>query len=356
MSFKVTYGDALEYEGDAVLNSLGTNGAVYGRLCKNIINGINRQDVKNLIDAQKNMPIGKIIETEGGDLKCKRVLHIVTPFKKNDDKKCSQLRNAYKSVVDLAIERGYKKIGLPIIGTGTNGYSDKEAYEAVIAVLSEISDYEEKKKTDVIDATIIAYLNPKPLKEQIRQDEYRLSRRISVEYNTYDKISFSDKDIVGAYEDEHSFLSVMDFVSDIEPEDAFVPKMLEPGTGKYKRPYDFVDDYMNQHNLPIKMLKEYDCRKRQKIRNNKTLSKIDVFRFSVLLNLNKTEIIQFMSYCGYGFNPMSRLDMFFMDYIDGKYCHFGKQRKLYEMDYYFEPTKKEGVQFTVDRIYYDESE
>lgn len=46
MSFKVIYGDALEYEGDAVLNSLGTNGAVYGRLCKNIINGINRKDVK----------------------------------------------------------------------------------------------------------------------------------------------------------------------------------------------------------------------------------------------------------------------------------------------------------------------
>lgn len=34
MSFSVTYGDALEYKGDAVLNSLGTNGAVYGRLCK----------------------------------------------------------------------------------------------------------------------------------------------------------------------------------------------------------------------------------------------------------------------------------------------------------------------------------
>lgn len=90
-----------------------------------------------------------------------------------------------------------------------------------------------------------------------------------------------------------------------------------------------------------------DSHKRQKTRYNQTLSKIDVFRFSVLLNLNKTEIIQFMSYCGYGFNPTSRLDMFFMDYIKGKYGIFGKQRKLYEMDLLFMPTAKDGVQFTV---------
>ena len=94
------------------------------------------------------------------------------------------------------------------------------------------------------------------------------------------------------------------------------------------------------------MLKEYDCRKRQKVRYNQTLSKIDVFRFSVLLNLSKTEIIQFMSLCGYGFNPASRLDMFFMDFINGKYGKFGKQRKLYEMDMLFMPRKGE-VQFTV---------
>ena len=95
-----------------------------------------------------------------------------------------------------------------------------------------------------------------------------------------------------------------------------------------------------------KALKEYDCRKRQKVRYNQTLSKIDVFRFSVLLNLSKTEILQFMSLCGYGFNPASRLDMFFMDFINGKYGKFGKQRKLYEMDMLFMPRKGE-VQFTV---------
>ena len=44
MSFSVTYGDALEYKGDAVLNSLGTNGAVYGKLCKNINKWRNSKD------------------------------------------------------------------------------------------------------------------------------------------------------------------------------------------------------------------------------------------------------------------------------------------------------------------------
>lgn len=353
MSFSVTYGDALEYKGDAVLNSLGTNGAVYGRLCKNIIKGINRKDVKTLIDAQKDMPFGKIIETEGGNLQSAHVLHIVTPFKKNDDSNCTQLRKAYKSVVDFAINHGYKTIGLPIIGTGANGYSDKEAYEAVLDVLSEISDKEVETEEDIINATVIAYLNPKPLKEQLYEDERRmlLERTRNVQGVYYDSFDLADEvapqksKLKEAYADKHSFLNIIKFVADINPEDMFFPYNW-PNPNPYKYPYDFVDDYCAQKKLPLKTLREYDSHRRQKTRINQTLSKIDVFRFSVLLNLNKTEIIQFMSLCGYGFNPASRLDMFFMDFINGKYGKFGKQRKLYEMDMLFMPRKGE-VQFTV---------
>lgn len=353
MSFSVTYGDALEYKGDAVLNSLGTNGAMYGRLCKNIIKGINRKDVKTLIDAQKDMLFGKIIETEGGDLQSAHVLHIVTPFKKNDDSNCTQLRKAYKSVVDYAINHGYKTIGLPIIGTGANGYSDKEAYEAVLDVLSEISDKEVDTEEDIINATVIAYLNPKPLKEQLYEDERRmlLERARNVQGVYYDSFDLADKvspqnsKLKEAYADKHSFLNIIKFVADINPEDMFFPYNW-PNPNPYKYPYDFVDDYCAQKKLPLKTLREYDSHRRQKTRINQTLSKIDVFRFSVLLNLNKTEIIQFMSLCGYGFNPASRLDMFFMDFINGKYGKFGKQRKLYEMDMLFMPRKGE-VQFTV---------
>ena len=339
MSFTVTYGDALEYQGDAVLNSLGTNGAIYGKLCKNIIKGINRQEVKALIDAQKNMPFGKIIDTEGGDLNCKRVLHIVTPFKKDDDKKCAKLHAAYKSVIDFAIDRGYKKIGLPIIGTGANGYSDKESYEALIDVLSDVSEEENKSGVDIVDATVIAYLNP------VSICDVSYSRMMNTRNNCvqYDFVEDSLPDLI----DEHSFYNVVMFASDINPNDIFTPKMFIPGKNRYARPYEFVEDYMDQHKLPTKTIKEYDSHKRQKTRYNQTLSKIDVYRFSVLLNLNKTEIIQFMAYNGYTFNPTSRLDMFFMDYINGKYGKFGKQRKLYEMDLLFMPTAKDGVQFTV---------
>lgn len=272
MSFSVTYGDALEYKGDAVLNSLGTNGAVYGRLCKNIIKGINRKDVKTLIDAQKNIPFGKIIETEGGDLQSAHVLHIVTPFKKNDDANCTQLRKAYKSVVDYAINHGYKTIGLPIIGTGANGYSDKESYEAVLDVLSEISDKEVETEEDIINATVIAYLNPKPLKEQLYEDERRmlLERAGNVQGVYYDSCDLADEvahnnsKLKEAYADKHSFLNVIKFVADINPEDMFFPYNW-PNPNPYKYPYDFVDDYCAQKKLPLKTLREYDSHRRQKL-------------------------------------------------------------------------------------------
>lgn len=354
MSFSVIYGDALEYKGDAVLNSLGTDGAVYGRLCKNIIKGINRKDIKAKIDAEKNMPIGKIIETDGGDLKCAHVLHLVTPFKHNDDKKCTALRVAYKAVVDYAIAHGYATIGLPLIGTGANGYSDKQAYDAVIDVLSEISDKEAETGTDIIDATVIAYLNPKPFKAELVEHQEIISNgRGNHKKNTYTIIEANecnysvafDEKFLKELDDEHSFYNVAKFMSDINPSDMFYPCF--PSYKKaYARPYDFVEDYCIQKKLPIKILREYDSHKRQKIRNNQTLSKIDVFRFSVLLNLTKTEILQFMALCGWGFNPTSRLDMFFMDYINGKYGKFGKQRKLYELDMMFLPMGNE-CQFTV---------
>lgn len=353
MSFSVTYGDALEYSGDAVLNSLGTNGAVYGRLCKNIIKGINRKDIKAKIDSEKNMPIGKIIETDGGDLKCAHVLHLVTPFKHDDDKHCTALRVAYKAVVDYAIAQGYATIGLPLIGTGANGYSDKQAYDAVIDVLSEISDKEAETGTDIIDATVIAYLNPKPFKAELVEYQEVISNRRGKSKEEYTiieakecnySVAFDEK-FLKELDDEHSFYNVAMFMSDINPYDMFYPQFLLGKSG-YMYPYDFVDDYCTQKKLPIKTLREYDSHKRQKVRNNQTLSKIDVFRFSVLLNLNKTEILQFMALCGWGFNPTSRLDMFFMDYINGKYGKFGKQRKLYELDLMFLPTEKE-YQFTV---------
>lgn len=346
MAFSVEYGDAVTYFGDVVLNSLGTNGAVYGKLCRNVIKGINRKDIKDMIDARKNMPIGEIIETQAGDLNCKHVIHIVTPFKKQDDNKCTALRNAYKSVIELAIKRGYKTIGLPFIGTGANGYSDKEVYDVLIDLLSEISEQEESEEKEIINATIIAYLSPEPIAKKQAQcrREFVLNQEISHELVGKHDEKYMQK-VKNEYNDPHSIYAIASFMGDIYPEDMFFP-IYPPNQNGYFKHFDFIWDYCNQKDINHKKaLKEYECHKRQKVSMQYTLSKLDVYRFTVLLNLNKSEFVTFMTICGHMPCPDSKLDMFFMDYMNGLYGDPRKQHTLLDMDKLFR--LQDGIQFTI---------
>ncbi len=60
-----------------------------------------------------------------------------------------------------SVKNGFKKIGLPFIGTGANGYSESEAYDAVTSVCSDLAEREENENKEIIDVTIIAYLRPR---------------------------------------------------------------------------------------------------------------------------------------------------------------------------------------------------
>lgn len=357
MAFSIVYGNALEYEGDAVLNSLGTDGSTYGELCKSIIKGINRTDIKGKIDSMTDMRIGMLIETDGGDLKCAHVLHVVTPFREKDDDKCSELRKAYESVIDLAIKRGYKKIGLPFIGTGANGYTNGEVYDVLMDLLSEISEEEENSGKEIIDATVIAYLRRAPKGSKHYERRRRLINEAYIKSQSPSATSMVLNESIahsgtGKQRSKKKEISTADltydilqFMADVDSEEMFKPNFGFGGT-EYLYQYDFVKDYCEQKNLNSKrVLKEYDSRKRQKISKQYTLSKLDVYRFTVLLNLNKSEFVSFMTICGHMPSPCSVLDLFFINYMDGMFGPIGPQRTLFDMDKLF--GLQYGIQFTI---------
>ncbi|MCQ2603303.1 MAG: macro domain-containing protein, partial [Clostridia bacterium] len=277
MSFKVIYGDATTYKGDAILNSLGTNGAVYGRLCKNVIEKINRPAVKKLIDEQVNMAVGTIIETEGGDMNCEHVIHIVTPFRKDEVSVSGnkKLIAAYQSVVDYAIKKGYKSIGLPFIGTGANGYSESEAYDALIDVASRISDREVAEKVDILDITILGYLKKTSYGERRPLNGRRNYREVGdpeaecirlgvpAYFSTFKYMTKSSAGkvlkghgyndaAINAISDENSPFWIVKFMSDLDPNKFFKPdykKFSGRKDGPYNYPYDFIRDYCAQNGI-----------------------------------------------------------------------------------------------------------
>ena len=77
MAYTVKLGNITEIECDVIVNSLGINGSVYGRLCESIIEAANSPDIKNYIDSKTNNPVGVIYDTEAGDLPCKKLFHVV---------------------------------------------------------------------------------------------------------------------------------------------------------------------------------------------------------------------------------------------------------------------------------------
>ena len=131
MSFRLELGDITEIKADAIVNSVGPNGSVHGRLCKAILNAAESYDMKVAVDSVIDGVPGTTFVTNGGKLPAKHVIHVVTPYKSHDDENNSKLLDCYRKVINLAIKNGYKSIGLPLIGSIASGYSDKESYNTL---------------------------------------------------------------------------------------------------------------------------------------------------------------------------------------------------------------------------------
>ena len=94
MPYKVIYDDIVSYEGSAIVNSLGKSGSLYGEVCFNILHAAQSRELTHYINSLKNSKIGQIYITEAGKLPVDKILHLVTPFKKDDDNINSNLKLA----------------------------------------------------------------------------------------------------------------------------------------------------------------------------------------------------------------------------------------------------------------------
>lgn len=122
MSISIRPLDITKLKCDVIFNSLGVTTTSYGQICRNIVKKANSGDlVKEIASWNGKAEPGVIYLTDGYDLPCKKIIHIVTPYFKYDNELFG-LEYVYKVALLTAYKKGYKKIGVPIIGTGANGY------------------------------------------------------------------------------------------------------------------------------------------------------------------------------------------------------------------------------------------
>lgn len=324
MGYHIEFSDIVKYKGDAIVNSLGVNGSVYGRLCQNIVEADKSNTIKNIIDKKINNNIGDIFITSSGDLKCDNVIHIVTPFRKMDDDNLSLLKKAYKGIIDLAILQGYKTLALPFIGTGANGYSDDEAYEAIELACEELLKLEQVYKKDILDITIIGYLQKgKYSIEQLYEKDHIIREKKYYGRNlpSGDCGVLELHHITGStngYDPTYrAFEKCAEAMASLNEWDFIKCKK------SYTYPYDFILDYFKITGKTDENFSKagYNADRKYKLSIRKAFKKNNIFKLAYLCGMNLSQLIQFMMICEVSFNPGSKLDLFIIDYFSGRIPH-----------------------------------
>lgn len=326
MPINIRFDDITTYEVDAIVNSLGINGSVFGRLCESILAKANSKKLTDYISSSKRS-IGTILVTDSYELPCKNIIHIVTPFKKDDDENNTKLIRAYEKIIDKAIENGYKSIALPFIGTGANGYNENDAYGAIMEACSKVLIEEEKIDKDIIDIYVIGYLKPKPVRR--RNEEYDLNGEyLFVNRLQGGVINRNEMSVEKGRTIYNKIIKYTSAMSDFDENE-----MIMPLRSKYTYPYDFIDDFVSIKKIDEKVITKncYDRRRKHQLRTSKSLKRIDIYRLAFVLGMNKTELFQFMIVCGVWFSPLEAIDKFFLNYMNGKY---GKARDLLELTHF----------------------
>ena len=325
MGYHIEFSDVTKYKGEAIVNSLGIEGNVYGRLCQNIVNAANSPKLTNFINSKLNNKVGDIFLTDAGELPCEKIIHIVTPFKHMDDDKNTELKKAYRKILDTALIQGYKSIAIPFIGTGANGYSDRASYDALTSACEYLLDYEEQVDKDVLEVTIVGYLKESSILSSgiIKEYEYNLKRPElyspeKIRNYRMERVTCDEGiDLIGESPksskpmlDYNNIQKCIEAMTYIDEDQIY---MSEKG---YKKPYDFIKGLLKEKGKTDKIFKKFGITPngKYKLSTRQSYQKKTIYKLAFMCEMNMSELVQFMLICETSFSPYSKLDLFMIDY------------------------------------------
>jgi O-acetyl-ADP-ribose deacetylase (regulator of RNase III) len=146
-TISIMQGDITEQETDAIVNAAnsslmgggGVDGAIHKKGGYKILD-----ECKKIRETEykDGLPTSKAVITNGGSLKADYVIHTVGPIWKGGNHREEKfLRDAYQNSLEIAIDKGIKKISFPSISTGAYGFPITKASKIAI---NAVKDYLEK--------------------------------------------------------------------------------------------------------------------------------------------------------------------------------------------------------------------
>lgn len=133
-------------------------------------------------------------------------------------------------------------------------------------------------------------------------------KQVKIIYNNDGTIKWWTKE-------QADFIRCLNGILNVDNSELFMPSRVYNGV------FDFIYDYMDSNNINESILKKsgLDRRYKHRLKEKGVISKMDVFRFIFVLDMPTQIAKQFMTIAGYAFSPLNKTDLFFLNYLNGKY-------------------------------------
>lgn len=366
MGYKIKALDITELECDVIINSLGSGDFItsYGRLCRSIVEKNNSYNFEaEIASHKKEAKPGFSFVTKGYNIKAKHIIHICTPYFIYD-KQMYGLELVYIKALLYAYDKKWYKVGLPIIGTGANGYSSYCVYKMVNELVkSFVKVYKEMKITVCQpipkEQKLDSKFDPEIIKKKI-EDFYKDNSSIVKREFIYNKKYFERcRSIV--LEDE------LNFCTDKMSEEEYIKKYM-PNPKEYVKREDLqkeMDAILESGKRPVKVnineLEQFsithyidayidnrfldDVKKEVKnqvnlfLEGSKSSTSLrtkhkdpdrranvavaTLMRYILALHMNREEADDFLKFCGRAFSDVGDEDVMYVELIE---------RRIYDKD------------------------
>ena len=139
---RIVDGDLLDQDVDVIVNAWNRNIIPWWLL---IPQGVSRAIKKRAgigpfreLGRRGPIPLGGAVETSAGRLPFKAIIHVagINMLWRSSER---SVRDSVRNAVELARERGYRSIAMPLIGAGSGGGSAERILEYIVSELSNVS-------------------------------------------------------------------------------------------------------------------------------------------------------------------------------------------------------------------------
>lgn len=368
MSYEVRPLDLTQFRGDAIVNSLGIkeNIKVYGGICRSIVRCSKSNDLKKEIESHEKEAVpGFMFATKGYSLPAKNIIHIVTPFFSHDNELFG-LEYVYKLALVFALKNKWYKLGLPIIGTGANGYPHSYVLKMVTKLVGSFSQIHPEMKITICVPIVTLDDYKQKFDQQKIEDSinkfFKNNEGLEHREFNYDKSSFEKLEYFDALMlEKYSVREIMEAgESDIDVRSHRNPKrnneyrLVTGGNGFLdwdkvvldggKRPVEFdmtelpeksvnfyIQTYITKRfesESDQKYVRSYvnkvlsgdnsstSLKSKHGIEEKRTTISVPVLmRYILALHMDENEAKQFLSFCGRTFSPVSKEDQTYLKLI-----------------------------------------